>query len=282
MSITSESWWGREIVPAAIDATFRRCCDFFHSDPLGGGTKGNAAHTKGRHRSLEWCLNSAFCTDRSYGTRDKRDRDGNPRHIRAFDLKLTRAQIREVSHRLDDAVRAGQLPQVAEWFGTFDNQQVVGWYEGHPSSADDSHLAHVHVGVWTIYADDQAALDEIYEVMTGETMALTPEDIDKVAARTVQMLLQKDLTIPEDWKTQFPDDPTIQDGTIGYDTCVRSGYFHSRQANEDADVLLTELEEIKAMLAAMPGGTPLPPAGATVSLTGTLELTPVEPTEPSV
>src|SRR6185503_13752712 len=110
------------------------------------------------------------------------------------------------------------------------------------------------------------------EIVEGHDMALTPEDIDKVAAKTVQMLLQKDLTIPEDWKAQFPDDPTIQDGTIGYDTCVRSGYLHSRQANEDADVLLTEMEAIKAMLVALTGGTSLPPAGATVSVTGTLEL----------
>ena len=180
MSIFDETWWGREVIPPQLNAFFRRCCTFFKSDPMGGGTKGNAAHTYGRHRSVEWCLHSAFCTDRTYGTKDKRDRDGNPQHIRAVDVKLTRTQIREVSHRLDIAVRTGNLPQVAEWFGTFDNTNVVGWYEGHASSADDSHLEHVHVGVWTIYADDQAALNEIYDVMTGAAMALDAAD-----ARTV-------------------------------------------------------------------------------------------------
>lgn len=232
MSITSESWWGREIIPAALNATFRRCCIFFNSDPMGGGTKGNAAHTTGRHRSLEWVRNSAFCTDRSYGTRDKRDRDGNPRHIRAFDVKLTKTQIREVSHRLDDAVRAGDAPMVAEWFGTFDNQQVVGWYEGHESSSDDSHLAHVHVGVWTMYADDAAALDTLFAIMTGEAMELSDAQIQKIADKTVETLLKKNLPIPQIWMDAFPDDPSIQDGEIGYATCVRSGYFHSRQAND--------------------------------------------------
>jgi hypothetical protein len=180
MSITSESYWGREIVTDALNNLFHRCCDHFGSNPLGGGTKGNAAHTTGRHRSREWVSNSAFCTDRTYGTVDKRDRDGNPRYIRAMDVKLTPAQMRDVCHRLDNAVRGGRLPQVAEWFGTFDNRNVVGWYEGHPSSADSSHLEHVHVGMWTVYADDVPALDEIFEVMTGDDVSdLFPKFGDK-------------------------------------------------------------------------------------------------------
>lgn len=60
---------------------------------------------------------------------------------------------------------------MAEWFGTFDNVHVVGWYEGHPSSSDNSHLQHVHIGVWTIYANDAAAMDEIFAVMTGDDMS---------------------------------------------------------------------------------------------------------------
>lgn len=268
MSITSESYWGREIVTDVLNGTFRRLCDHFNSNPLGGGTKGNAAHTTGRHRSREWCQKSAFCTDRTYGTTDKRDRDGNPRYIRAFDVKLTATQMRAVCRRLDKAVRTGQLPQVAEWFGTFDNRNVVGWFEGHPSSSDSSHLEHVHVGVWTKYAGDSEALDEILDVMTGdEDVALTDADIDKIADRTVEKLLKKNLPIPEDWKAQFPDDPTIQDGEIGFDTCVRSGYFHSRKANEQT-------------VAPAGGGTPLPPPAANTSatFTGTVEFQPVTPT----
>jgi hypothetical protein len=142
---------------------------------MGGGTKGNAAHTTGRHRSLEWCLRSVFCTDRSYGTRDARDLTGVHRHIRAVDLKLNPTQMREVSHRLNDAVRAGDAPMVAEWFGTFNNTTVVGWFEGHASSSDSSHLTHVHVGVWTKYADDPAALDRLFAIMTGEDMPTVSE-----------------------------------------------------------------------------------------------------------
>lgn len=181
--LQSESWWTREIVPAALDAVFRQLCAHFDSDPLGGGTRGNEFHDYGRHRSLAWCLNSRFCTDRSYGTQDKRDRDGDPNHIRAIDVKLNRTQIREVSRRLDAAVRAGRAPMVAEWFGTFDNVNVSGWYEGHASSADDSHLEHVHVGVWTIYADDQAVLGALFAIMTGDD-TVTPEDLIKLLSDT--------------------------------------------------------------------------------------------------
>jgi hypothetical protein len=182
MSIVTETWWGREIVPAELSAVFRTLCSHFHSDPAGGGTKGNTAHTTGRHRSIEFCLNSAYCTDRSYGTRDKRDRDGNHRHIRALDVALNPTQMRQVSHRLDDAVRGGDAPMVAEWFGTFNNRTVVGWFEGHASSADSSHLYHVHVGVWTKYADDKAALNNLYAIMTGEDMPITSADAKLIAA----------------------------------------------------------------------------------------------------
>jgi len=264
VSITSESWWGREIVPAALNALFRRCCTFFKSDPLGGGTKGNAAHDTGRHRSFEWVRNSAFCSDRSYGTRDKRDRDGNPRHIRAFDVKLTKTQIREVSHRLDKAVRAGDAPMVAEWFGTFDNQQVVGWYEGHPSSADDSHLAHVHVGVWTIYADDAAALDALFAIMTGDDMALTDAEIQKIA-KAVWDLDQIPAPRPPVADDDFATNPTWQ-----ADNTLRALV---EQGRNDTAALQAKMDQI---LAALSGGVPLPPAGGNTSatFTGSVEFKP--------
>jgi len=263
VSITSESWWGREIVPAALNALFRRCCTFFKSDPLGGGTKGNAAHDTGRHRSFEWVRNSAFCSDRSYGTRDKRDRDGNPRHIRAMDVKLNRTQIREVSHRLDKAVRAGDAPMVAEWFGTFDNSTVVGWYEGHPSSADRSHLEHVHVGVWTKYADDADALDTLFAIMTGDDMPTAKEiaeavwDLDHIPAPR-----------PPVGDPDFATNPTWQP-----DNTLRLLVEEGRRRDAAIKALDAKLDQV---IAALSGGTPLPPAGGNTSatFTGSVEFKP--------
>lgn len=170
LQLESESYWGREEVPPSLDRCFRAACRHFGTDPSGGGTRGNTVHLTGRHRSVEWVRNSAFCTDRSYGTRDGRDTSGNPRIIRAFDVPLPPPQMVAVSRRLDAAVRAGRAPKIAEWFGTFDNRAVTGWFEGHRSSADSSHLLHVHVGLWTRYADGD--LSDVLAILTGDDMDL--------------------------------------------------------------------------------------------------------------
>lgn len=250
MSITSESWWGREIVTPELDGLFDRLCAHFDSDPMGGGTKGNAAHTTGRHRSREWCLYSAFCTDRSYGTRDQRDRDGNPRHIRAVDVKLTATQIREVSHNLDNAVRAGRAPMVAEWFGTFDNRNVVGWYEGHASSSDRSHLEHAHVGLWTIYADDRAALDRLFAIMTGDDMALDKADVETI--------LRTDGLINS---TSQAGDPATDNGFIRWETAIERDRIKLHRTDQAVAALAVKVDQI---LTAIKAGVVVP---AQVTLT---------------
>jgi len=169
--VRAETWWDREIVPASLDNLVDRLCAHYGVPRTYGGTKGNEAHLKGRHRSIEWALNSAYCRDRSYGTVDLRDRRGNWRHIRAFDLKLPAAPLQALCRRLDTAVRAGRLPQIAEWFGTFDGRTVVGWFEGRPASSDDSHLGHLHGGLWTVNADDDHS--DLFAILTGDDMTLT-------------------------------------------------------------------------------------------------------------
>lgn len=168
LQLESEPYWNNETVPAALDQCFRAACRHFGTNPLGGGTRGNTSHLTGRHRSREWVANSAFCTDPTYGTRDIRDTSGKANLIRAFDVPLPPAQMVAVSRRLDAAVRSGKAPKVAEWFGTFDNLTVTGWFEGHWSSADSSHLFHVHVGLWTRYADGD--LSDVLALITGDTM----------------------------------------------------------------------------------------------------------------
>lgn len=278
MAITDDYYYQREIIPDELHGFFYDLCDHFNSNPGSGGIRGNTAHTTGRHRSLEFCKYSPYSTNHNYGTQDKRDTDGNHRHIRAVDLALGASNMSKVSHRLDDAVRAGDAPMVAEWFGTFNGEDVVGWYEGHPEDSDDSHLTHVHVGVWTKYADDRDALNELYAIMTGETMALSDDDIDRI----VNALLSKKLKVTEGWLPVFPADPGVQDGTISFETALKSGYFWTRQA-EDPESAPTgsrmgQLEaKVDQVLEALAGGTPLPPPGGATSGTGTFTWT----TDPS-
>lgn len=192
MSIEDEIWWKREIVPANLDRLVDKLCAFFQIPRINGGTKGNAAHRNGRHRSREWVLNSQYCSDsaRDYGTHDPRDRRGDPRWIRAFDLTLPRRQLIAVCTRVDAAVLAGELPTLAEWFGTVDGEHVTGWFEGHRSSADSSHLEHMHGGFWTGNADDDHT--HLFEIMTGEPMPTAQENADAVWAKKAREYVDQD------------------------------------------------------------------------------------------
>lgn len=143
------------------------------------GSKGDNRHLEGRHRSRNWALNSRYCTDRSYGTRDPRDRAGNGDWLRATDVGITGAEHRAASKRLDTAVRAGQLPAVAEWFGSFDGRTVVGWFEGQPGTSDISHLRHLHVGLWNQFCNHVTQLRLLGDVITGAKPAPTPPPIEE-------------------------------------------------------------------------------------------------------
>lgn len=150
---------------------------YYQMGPALIGAKGDNRHLKGRHRSRNWCLTSAFCTNRSYGTRDARDKEGNGDWLRGNDIGITDATLYAACRRLDAAVRAGRLPGVAEWFGTFDGRTVVGWFEGRPSSSDSSHLWHLHVGWWTGSANDAAQMALAYQIITGTEQGEEDPDV---------------------------------------------------------------------------------------------------------
>jgi len=165
--LEAESWWLAEIVAPAHAAFNARMMAAYHLTPATCGSKGDNNHLYGRHRSRDWDLNSQFCTDRAYGTQDARDRAGAGNWIRATDIGISGPTHWAAAHRLDVAVRAGRLPGVAEWFGTYDGANVTGWYEGHWSAADDSHLTHLHVGLWTSHCDDAAQLQMLGDIIFG-------------------------------------------------------------------------------------------------------------------
>lgn len=160
--LEAEAPWGVEYVPPALKAFSARVstrlgCIVYH--------KGDKNHLNGRHRSRHWSLRSEFCTDRSYGTSDARDKTGPGDAIRAADIMISGSLIRAVCRGLDEAVRAGRLPEVAEWFGTLDGQTVSGWYQGQPSDSDRSHLTHLHLGVWTDSVDDAEFYDRLFDAL---------------------------------------------------------------------------------------------------------------------
>jgi len=185
--LAAERWWGEETVSAAMDAAGDRWRSHWRVGRSVIGCKGDNRHLRGRHRSRDWTRNSEHCVRRGYGDTDPRDRDapdscGNK--LRAFDIDGMPASERHAFNlRLDQAVRDGRLPCVAEWWGTFDGNTVVGWFQGRSdASADDSHLDHTHVGIWTAFVDDEEQMRLLGDIILGEdTEDMTPEQANQLA-----------------------------------------------------------------------------------------------------
>lgn len=175
-----------EKVSAAMTACVQRWQSHWHVGWAVIGCKGDNRHLRGRHRSRNWTRTSQYCTDRGYGDTDPRDHNAPAEYgdyLRAFDIDGMPATERYAFTRaLDTAVRAGRLPCVAEWFGTFDGTTVVGWFQGHPSSSDSSHLEHTHIGIWTSSVTDAAQIDLLCQIILGEDeQDMTPEQANQLA-----------------------------------------------------------------------------------------------------
>jgi hypothetical protein len=172
LELGSEPVWGQQKTPTNMLELFvKPMRTFYGMGPALIGAPGDNNHLRGRHRSRDWDLTSAYCTNRSYATTDARDKAGDGTWYRAVDVGITGTTLHEASRRLDGLVRSGaDGGKVAEWFGTFDGKTVVGWFEGHASSSDESHLFHLHVGVWTKWANDAGLMTLLYATITGQTL----------------------------------------------------------------------------------------------------------------
>ena len=176
-ALALEAVWRAQYVPSVLDTVLvKPLRTFYNLGPTSIGAPGDNNHLYGRHRSANWDRQSIYCTNRSYGTTDARDKQGDQDWYRACDIGITGQTLYDASHRIDAVVRSGGAPGVAEWFGTFDGKTVVGWYEGHASSSDSSHLYHLHVGLWNQYANDPATVRAVYGAITGTGDDMTPEE----------------------------------------------------------------------------------------------------------
>lgn len=178
LQLNREAVWRAQYIPDALEIHLNiQLRDHYGLGLDSVGSPGDNNHLYGRHRSADWDRTSAYCTNRSYGTTDARDKRGDQAWYRASDAGIPAPELYAACHRVDDAVRAGRLPGVAEWFGTFDGKTVVGWYQGHPSTSDSSHLTHLHVGFWNESANDRALMDLVFAIITGTA----PEEDDDMA-----------------------------------------------------------------------------------------------------
>lgn len=179
--LASEPVWNAQHTPDAMVAELLDPLRAFYGlGPASIGAAGDNNHLYGRHRSYNWDRQSQFCTDRAYGTSDPRDQSGDRNWYRASDVGIIGQKLYDASHRMDALVRSGRAPGVAEWFGTFDGENVVGWFEGYFSASDDSHLSHLHLGFWNESAGDAELMRTVYQTITGTPPPREDEDMGKI------------------------------------------------------------------------------------------------------
>ena len=178
VQLASEPEWGAQFTPPAIQSgLIEPLRAFYGLGPSAVGAAGDNNHLSGRHRSYAWDRNSRYCVDRGYGTSDARDQSGDRNWYRAVDVGITGQTLFDASRRMDALVRSGRAPGVAEWFGTFDGHNVVGWFQGSPSTSDSSHLLHLHTGFWNESASDLALMQLVYATITGTAAADEEDDM---------------------------------------------------------------------------------------------------------
>lgn len=179
MAIEDESYWEAEYVPKPLAEFAALSRSTFE---VAVYMKGDTKHRRGRHRSWNWDKYSAYSTNRTYSTTKPKDLTGPRDAIRAVDIMISGQVLIDACRGLDEYVRAGKLPQVAEWFGTLDGETVAGWFEGKEGTSDTSHLYHLHVGIWTTNVDQEPWYATLFEAITkyGEGMGLTEEEYAEI------------------------------------------------------------------------------------------------------
>ncbi len=181
LQLEQESWWVREFEPpnlAKLNDALRK-----HFGVTGSyiGSKGNNLHLRGYHRSREWVLNSRYSlyAAADYSVQNILDRaGGDARWLAATDFQTRGGtpDLIQVCRRLDAAVRDNELPQIREWYGNIDGDQVVdGWdnVRDRAASSDTSHLWHLHMSFFRSRADDDHT--HLFDVLTGDDMATVEE-----------------------------------------------------------------------------------------------------------
>lgn len=187
--------------PAAIRALWDAIHEALPRAQLSGIVGNPASHFYGYHRSRNWDVQFGSEGAGDYSCVLPQDKLGKGDCASALDVTLPADLMVEVSKRLLAAGKANdqRLAAMREFFGTVDGQRVIGWdrhnpdnaHDDTPTSSDPSHLWHVHLSFYRLFADDFAALAPIADVFTSvhteeEDMPITDDDAHKVAVAVRQ------------------------------------------------------------------------------------------------
>ncbi|WP_344144291.1 hypothetical protein, partial [Polymorphospora rubra] len=120
--------------------------------------------------SQEWILQSRWCTNRRYTVESGLTAE-QARWLAGFDFTPgSTKDMLLICQRLDRAVRAGELEEIAAWYGNVDgDQRVDGWdnIRNVVATSDSSHLWHLHITFKRRHANDMALMRRVFAVLTG-------------------------------------------------------------------------------------------------------------------
>jgi hypothetical protein len=188
--LRSEPYWDREIVTVELDWLGDELCRRTGRPRAAAGTKGDENHDRGAHRSQEWIKRSRYCTNRTYTVQGGLTAT-QERHVAGFDFTPgSAAEMVAQCRRIYNAVRAGRLEEVREFYGNVNGDRIVdGWdnVDNEPASADSSHLWHWHLSIDRRRLTDRALMERILAVALGEDDDMTPQQLQEHEANTWQI-----------------------------------------------------------------------------------------------
>lgn len=134
------------------------------------GVLGDRRHVYGYHRGR----NRLPKTD--YSVQLPLDREGPSNYSAGLDLTFTTSQMKVVTARLRKSAldpNDPRLEPIREFYGTLDGKRVFGlmknglstsWYS---STADNSHLWHIHLSFFRKFCNNEAAIQGVMDVLKG-------------------------------------------------------------------------------------------------------------------
>jgi hypothetical protein len=137
------------------------------------GIIGDSAHTYGYHR-CRFCVGGG-----DYSTQLSEDRQGDGYAVSGIDMSFSDSLMRLYTSRLKTAADQNdpRIKNMREFYGTLDSNTVYGrthagsgdssWER---SSADSSHLWHIHISVLRKFANDKPTMQGILDVMLGKPL----------------------------------------------------------------------------------------------------------------
>jgi hypothetical protein len=106
-----------------------------------------------------------------YSVQKPPDKEGDAQAGSALDITWgSSADQKSSSQRLMNAKNDPRTDCLREFFGSVDGVNVCGWdfYGNYPVTSDDSHLWHIHLSFLRKYATNDAMLQDLADVITGQ------------------------------------------------------------------------------------------------------------------